>query len=86
MGDDRRYARSLIGKVIVSKSGKRFGETSNMTFEVKTGELMHLVLKNPTALGEELNLERDNEGNILVPFSSIIAIGDYIVISEEDIL
>ncbi len=34
----------------------------------------------------ELKLEKDKEGNILVPFSSVIAIGDFMVISEEDII
>ena len=28
----------------------------------------------------------DKEGNILVPFSAVIALGDFLVISEEDII
>ena len=83
---DRRYARNLMGKTVVSKSGKKFGESANLVFESRTGEILHLILKNTTNLAEELNLDRDNEGNLMVPFSSIVAIGDYIVVSEEDIL
>ena len=83
---DRRYARNLLGKVVVSKTGKRFGEAGNISFEPRTGELMHIVLKNPTGLIEELNLEKDTDGNPMVPYSAIIAIGDFIVVSEEDML
>ena len=83
---DRRYARNLLGKTVVTKSGKKFGEAGNISFEPRTGELMHVVIKNPTNIAHELNLEKDDNGNIMVPYSSIIAIGDFIVVSEEDIL
>lgn len=86
-GDDsKKFSRQLIGKTIVSKSGKRFGEVSDIIFEVKSGELIHMVLANPTAYTEKLELEKDKEGNILIPFSSVIAIGDFMVIAEEDII
>ena len=39
-----------------------------------------------TNLREKLQLERDKEGNILIPFSSVIATGDFMVIAEEDII
>jgi len=84
--DEKRYARQLVGKTVVTKSGKRFGEVGNLTFETRTGELIQIVLKNPTGFTEGLELERDNIGNLLIPYSSVIAIGDFIVVSEEDII
>ena len=33
---------------VVTKSGKRFVEVCNLTFETRTGELIQIVLKNPT--------------------------------------
>ena len=84
--EDKRYARQLVGKTVVTKSGKRFGEVGNLTFETRTGELIQIVLKNPTGFTEGLELERDNIGNLLIPYSSVIAIGDFIVVSEEDII
>lgn len=83
---DKKYSRHLLGKIVVSKTGRRFGEVGNITFEPRTGELIQLVLKNPTASAEGLELERDSEGNIMVPYSSVIAIGDYVVIAEEDVV
>jgi len=84
--EDKRFARHLMGKIVVSKTGKRFGEIGNLTFETRTGEILQIILKNPTAFTEGLELEQDKQGNLLVPYSSVLAIGDFVVISEEDII
>jgi len=84
--EEKRYCRQLIGKTVVTKSGKRFGEVANITFETRTGELMHVILKNPTVYAESLELEKDQNGNTLIPFNSVLAIGDFIVVSEDDII
>ncbi len=84
--EDKRFSKQLIGKTVVSKSGKRFGEVGDIVFEVKSGELIHMILKNPTSYTEKLELEKDKEGHILIPFSAVIAIGDFMVIAEEDII
>ena len=86
MEDEKRFSRHLLGKTVVSKTGKRFGEVGDMIFETRSGELIHLILANPTAYTEKLELEKDKEGNILIPFSAVIAIGDFLVIAEEDII
>ena len=84
--DEKKYSRQLIGKTVVSKTGKRFGEVGNISFETRTGELIQLVLKNPTGFTEGLELERDTKGSLMIPYSAVIAIGDFIVVSEEDII
>ncbi|MBI2136748.1 PRC-barrel domain-containing protein [Candidatus Woesearchaeota archaeon] len=84
--DDKKYSKQLIGKTVVSKTGKRFGEVGDLIFETRSGELIHMVLTNPTAYTEKLELEKDKNNHILIPFSAVIAIGDYMVIAEEDIV
>jgi sporulation protein YlmC with PRC-barrel domain len=84
--NDKRYSKQLLGKTIVSKTGKRFGELGNFHFETKTGELLQLELKNPTALATGLDLERSEDNNLLIPYSAVIAIGDFVVVAEEDII
>ena len=84
--DDKKFSKQLIGKIVVSKTGKRFGEVGDIIFEARTGELIHMVLRNPTPYTQKLELEKDREGNVLIPFSSVIAVGDFMVISEEDII
>ncbi len=84
--EEKNYSKQLLGKTVVTKSGKRFGEVGNISFEVRTGELMQIVLKNATTYTEALDLERDPNNSLLIPYSSVIAIGDFVVVSEEDIL
>ncbi len=84
--EEKRFAKQLIGKTVVSKAGKRFGEVGDIIFEIRSGELIHLVLVNPTAYTEKLELEKDRDSRLLIPFSAVLAMGDFMVIAEEDIV
>ncbi len=87
MGDeDKKFSRSVMGKTVVSKSGKKFGEVGDLVFETKSGELIHLVLKNSTPYTDKLELEKSKDGHLLIPFSAVEAMGDFLVVSEEDIV
>lgn len=83
---NKHYSKELLGKTIVSKSGKKFGEVGDLIFEVGSGELIHLMLKNPTVYTDKMELEKTKDGQILIPFSAVMATGDYIVVAEEDII
>ncbi|MBI4438525.1 PRC-barrel domain-containing protein [Candidatus Woesearchaeota archaeon] len=84
--EEKKFSRQIIGKTVVSKTGKRFGEVGDVAFETKSGELVHLVLSKTTPYTEKLQLEKDKSGSILIPYSAVIAIGDFMVVAEEDIL
>jgi len=84
--EEKTYSKELFGKTIVSKSGKKFGEVGDLIFEAGSGELIHLLLQSPTSYTDRMELERTKEGSILIPFSAVIASGDFIVVAEEDIV
>jgi sporulation protein YlmC with PRC-barrel domain len=84
--EDRIMAKEIIGRTIVSKTGKKFGEVGDVIFETRSGELIHMIVKSPTSYTTKLDLEKDKSGNILIPFSAVIAMGDYMVVAEEDII
>lgn len=84
--EEKKFSKQIIGKTIVSKTGKKFGEVGDIVFETRSGELIHIVVINPTIYCDKLELEKDKEGNLLVPFSAVIAMGDFLVIAEEDII
>ena len=83
---DKRAFKSLLGKQVVTKDGKRLGTVKDITFETKTGELIHIVLRDLTAYTTNLSLEKTKDKEALVPFNSVIAVGDFIVVSEEDLM
>ena len=85
MAIEKKPLKEILGKNVVTKEGRRLGTVKDITFETKTGELIHLILTTPTAYALSLNVEKTKENDLLIPYSAIIAIGDFVVISEEDI-
>ncbi|MBT3397399.1 hypothetical protein HOA55_00120 [archaeon] len=83
---DKKPFKALLGKQIVTKEGKKLGVVKDITFEARTGELIHLVLKDLTTYTSNLSLERTKDREALVPYNSVIAVGDFIVVSEEDLM
>lgn len=86
MAIEKRPLKSVLGKLVVTKEGKRLGLVKDVTFETRTGELIQLVLKDATPYTRNLDLETTSGKETLVPFNTIIAVGDFVVISEEDLL
>jgi sporulation protein YlmC with PRC-barrel domain len=84
--DDKKPFKEIIGRTIVTRDGKRLGFVRDITFETKSGELINLILKEPTSYTKNLNLEKTNSNDLLVPYNSIIAIGDFVIVSEEDLI
>lgn len=77
----------LVGKTIVSEeTGRKFGRVGDLSFISETGELMSLLLVEPTTAVRDLTLDRDDRGNMLVPFSSVKSVGDFVIVSEKEIL
>jgi len=76
MSTDKKPLNEVIGRMVVTKEGKRLGVVKDITFETGTGELLQLLLKDQTSYSKNLNLEITQE----------IAIGDFVVVAEEDLL
>jgi sporulation protein YlmC with PRC-barrel domain len=86
MAIEKKALKEIISKMVVTREGKRLGLVGDITFEARTGELIQIILKDPTPYTRNLNLEKTTKGEVLVPYNSIIAIGDFVVISEEDLI
>ena len=84
---DRVRGKDLVGKVIVSEeSGKKFGVVGDVNFITESGELMNLVIREPTKQALELQLSEDDRGRLLIPFSAVKSVGDFIIIAEKNIV
>jgi sporulation protein YlmC with PRC-barrel domain len=83
----RERGRDLVGKIIVSEeTGRKFGRVGDINFVAQSGELLNLVLVEPTKHTNELNLERDEQNRPLIPFSTVKSVGDFVIISEKEII
>jgi sporulation protein YlmC with PRC-barrel domain len=76
----RNRGKEMIGKIIVSEeTGRKFGIVGDMNFIAESGELLNIVLVEPTKHSNDLNLERDEANRFLIPFSSVKSVGDFVI-------
>ncbi len=86
MQSNKIFFNKILGKMVVTKEGKRLGFVKDITFETKSGELINLLIKDSTPYTKNLNLERTDSNDLLIPYNAIIAIGDFVIVSEEDLI
>jgi len=80
----RILASSMRDMRILTDKGLRVGTIFDLEVDEETGEVETLIVK-PESQEIEQNLSTDEDGNALVPFSSVVAIRDYIVIAEKNL-
>ena len=85
--EERVNSKHLIGKVLISEeTGKKFGVIGDVDFITESGELINLVLAEPTPHTSNLNLKQDEKNRLLVPFSAVRSVGDFVIVSEKEII
>lgn len=83
----KNRGRDVVGKIIVSEeTGRKFGIVGDINFVSESGELLNIVLVEPTKNATDLNLERDDNNRLLIPFSSVKSVGDFVIVSEKEIV
>lgn len=86
MADVKVRGKELVGKIVVSdEAGKKFGRVGDVSFIAETGELMNLLLTEPTKATMDLNLQQDEQSRHLIPFSAVKSVGDFVIVSEKEI-
>jgi sporulation protein YlmC with PRC-barrel domain len=87
VADIKVKGKNVIGKTIISEeTGRRFGIVSNVDFVTESGELLNLVVAGATKHLKDMNLKEDEKGRLLIPFSAVKSIGDFVVISENELV
>jgi sporulation protein YlmC with PRC-barrel domain len=87
MTDSKVRAVDIVGKAIISEeTGRKFGVVSNIDFITESGELMNLIVENPTKHLGDLSLKSDEKGRTLIPFNAVKSIGDFVIISENELV
>jgi sporulation protein YlmC with PRC-barrel domain len=84
---DNPRGKQLVGKTIVSEEhGKKYGQVDDISFVSDTGELMNLLITNTTQHIDDVKLQEDRKGRNIVPFSAVRSIGDFVIVSEDEII
>ena len=87
MAESRVRAGEIVGKTIISEeTGRKFGVVSNVDFVTESGELLNIIVEQPTKHLSDLNLKTDESGRLLIPFSSVKSVGDFVIVSENELI
>jgi sporulation protein YlmC with PRC-barrel domain len=79
--------KDIIGKIIVSEeTGRKFGLIGDINFIIESGELLNIKIEAPTKVVEQMSLETDDRGCFIIPFSTVKSVGDFVIVSEKEIL
>ena len=79
--------KTLLGKTIVGEeTGRTFGTIGDISFITESGELVSVIIATPTKHATDIDLQRDDTGRVLVPFSAVKSVGDFAIISEKEII
>jgi|UniRef100_A0A7C5UWF5 sporulation protein YlmC with PRC-barrel domain len=87
MADTKVRANDIIGKPIISEeTGRKFGVVANIDFVAESGELLNIVVEQPTKPLIDLNLKTDEKGRYLIPFTAVKSVGDFVIVSESELV
>ncbi|MFO7872180.1 MAG: PRC-barrel domain-containing protein [Candidatus Undinarchaeales archaeon] len=79
--------KEVQSKTVVSEGGRMFGKVLDITVDVTTGELINILVE-PTKyiVAHFEDLVRDRQGRLLLPFSAVTAVGDFVLVNEQDVI
>ena len=72
------FAGSMAGKEVVDMNGGVMGEVEDLVFNIETGQIIDLVIKPDSQLTR--SKYREDNKYVLLPFGSVCAVRDYIVV------
>ena len=76
-------AENLSGKAVMSSDGTELGDLYNITLDLDSGELNHLLVSPHEQLrSERVDFDVDEMGRLRVPVANVQAVKDYIVVAR----
>ncbi len=76
-------AENLSGKSVMGSDGSELGLLYNITMDVSSGRLRHLLVAPDEEAGPiDDSFDRDDGGRYLVPVGDVQAVKDYIIVDR----
>ncbi len=75
-------AENLSGKAVMGTDGAELGMLYNITMDLDTGRLEHLLIDPNEDRGVETDFETDPAGRLLVPVGRVQAVKDHMIIER----
>lgn len=78
-------ARQLSGKKVITNEGEDFGRLVDVHMNELTGKIENLVV-DPNPDSELAAKLRKEDGMLSLPYDSVLAVGDYIIVEKRNIV
>ena len=76
-------AENLSGKSVMGSDGTELGELYNITMDIKSGQLRHLLVSPDEQFdAARSGFEMNETGRLQVPVGNVQAVKDYIVVAR----
>ncbi|MFT4921807.1 MAG: sporulation protein YlmC with PRC-barrel domain [Haloarculaceae archaeon] len=75
-------AENLSGKAVMGTDGAELGMLYNITMDLDSGRLDHLVIEPNEERGVETDFETDSAGRLLAPVGRVQAVKDHMIIER----
>ncbi len=76
------FAKRVVNKKVMSTDGSEIGTLSNLVIDARSGTLVDLVVRPDIAFNKQGYKEEG--GFLFLPFESVRAIKDYVVVDKGD--
>ncbi len=76
------FATEMVDKKVLSTDGDNIGTLSNIVIDLRSGDLVDLVVKLDME-ADKSNLRINEGGSAYLPFDSVRAIKDYVVVDRN---
>jgi len=73
-------ARQLGGKPVITVGGEELGRLDDVIIDEHTGRFMSIVVEPLANSVPGANYPKDKDGNLLIPYDSVNAVGKVIVV------
>lgn len=76
-------ARQLSGKKVITNEGEDFGRLVDLNVNEVSGKIETLVLE-PNPDSELASKMRKEDGMVLIPYESVLAVGDFVIVEKRN--
>jgi sporulation protein YlmC with PRC-barrel domain len=77
-------ARQLSGRKVITNEGEDFGRLIDLNVNEVTGKIESLVIE-PNPDNEMAERLRKEDGTVQIPYESVLAVGDYVIVDKRNI-
>ncbi len=75
-------AENLSGKAVMGSDGAELGMLYNITMDIDTGRLEHLLVEPNEERGVDTEFEVDDAGRMRIPVGRVQAVKDHMIIER----